>query len=69
MKTTTAQKRQYFLDTKPKQLSSIYDYVDSEHFRLLDMDAQKENNVQRLQYTITLLCDELVRLTNDNNTD
>lgn len=64
----TSNKRQYIEKNFPGTFDFINHNLNVEEYRLIDSEMQKIDDVWVLQYVITLLCDELVLLTNNNLT-
>ena len=61
----TAQKRELLEHRSKKMLYTMIDKIDNGEFREIDQMCQDFNDPVFLTYLITLLCDELVYLTND----
>ena len=62
----TSEKREYIIKKYPALLEAIQDQIENQEFRQLDTACQIIDDNKILQYIITLLCDELIQLTNEN---
>jgi len=65
----TSIKREYVDMNYPTLTDFIEKYSSVDEYRMIDKELQKVDDVIALQYTITLLCDKLTELTNDNLTE
>lgn len=61
----TYEKRSYVDIEYPHLLEDVTEMLEDQEYRTIDQEAQKMDDVIVLQYLITWLCDELVRLSND----
>jgi hypothetical protein len=67
---TTAQKRAKFIKEYPERLADINEAIELGEYRNVDeMGNYAQIDTYAKEYIITLLCDELIRLTNEENND
>ena len=59
---TTADKREYVDKNYPDLLLDVDGMLEDHDYRTIDAEAQKMQDIIVLQYLITWLCDELVRI-------
>ena len=65
---TTAQKREKFIKDRPKDFDLITTAIETGEYRIVDGFANSEYVEKHIKdYIITLLCDELIKLTNEVN--
>lgn len=69
---TTAERRTKFLETEPVLLNYIYKYLEEGKYRDIETDCLNDKRLSDpdlKDYVITLLCDELIKLTNNNESE
>lgn len=64
----TYEKREHFIKNNSCAFHQLNTSIENKEYRVIDRYAQKCDDIINLQYLMTLLCDELVKLTNENNT-